>query len=83
MSTVKRFNEWTPALLAAIELGQETGVRFRVYRSPWPVYGWYWWQVEPVKAPAPRPRAATVAELQAFAQASTQARKARRTEAVR
>ncbi len=45
---MKRFNSWDVALRAAQQLATETGRRFRVERSPWPLYGWHWWTVQEV-----------------------------------
>lgn len=52
MNGLKRFNEWPAAIRAAAQLAATEGRRFRVYRSPWVVYGWRWWIVEPAPLPA-------------------------------
>lgn len=88
MTSIKRFNEWPAALAAAGSLAVEHGVSFRVYRDPFPLYGWHWWLVEPKSAPpadlsARRQRAATVAELHAIAEQSAAAARRRRIEAPR
>lgn len=78
MMNVKRLNDWPAAVKVADELAAALGVRFRVRRDRFAVYGFRWWVVEPTVPVRRRSHAATVEELRSFAEKSAETARRRR-----